>query len=67
MLGPLNRTVGLGTARQTQMSVRFCSKSGSDAGNPSPGLRDSTIRAAGLIPKASAAGPARINTPVTTV
>ena len=23
MLGPLNRTVGLGTARQTQVSVRF--------------------------------------------
>ena len=23
MLGPLNRTVGLGTARQTQLSVRF--------------------------------------------
>ena len=23
MLGPLNRTVGLGTARQTQMSLRF--------------------------------------------
>jgi hypothetical protein len=23
MLGPLNRTVGLGTARQTQVSVRY--------------------------------------------
>jgi hypothetical protein len=23
MLGPLNRTVGLGTARQTQISVRY--------------------------------------------
>ena len=23
MLGPLNRTVGLGTARQTQISIRF--------------------------------------------
>jgi len=23
MLGPLNRTVGLGTARQTQLSVRY--------------------------------------------
>jgi hypothetical protein len=23
MLGPLNRTVGLGTARQTQISLRY--------------------------------------------
>ena len=23
MLGPLNRTVGLGTARQTQLSIRY--------------------------------------------